>query len=290
MPSKFSTYLYPENNAAQRLKIACTAMSCDQDPAKNRARMQTLITDLIRTDPTVELVIFGEMILGWYQPGESPEYHQQISEPVPGETTQALAVLAQQYKIYICFGLSELVGGKVYNSQVLLNPQGEIQAVHRKRNLKPGEMQANHQPGSARVTTTKIKGFPTGLVICSDTADPDTMWQLMRGKQALIIHSLADDDQDDFVTKFQARLYDAWFVTANRHGQESQQYWPGLITVSDPLGEIRGHKLGQQQVLVSGLRFAQQGSWLQRTLRNIWVKTPLIFHVLRNWKQAKSYL
>jgi predicted amidohydrolase len=290
MPSKLDVYLYDETKPAQRLKIACTAAACARDVGENRARMASTIGAIVKAHPDVELIVWGEMILGWYVPHGPPGSVRPISEPVPGETTQALAALARKHGLYLCFGLSELDGGALYNAQVLLNPQGEIQAVHRKRNLKPGERSAGYQPGSARVTVAEIKGVRTGLVICSDTADLKTIWALMRGRFDLILHSLADDDQDDFVTLFQARMYDAWFVTANRYGREGGHFWPGLITVTDPLGRVRGKKLGQEQVLVYELRFAEPGPWFKRILRNTWIKAPVIAHVIVNWKQAKSYL
>ncbi|MBN1935353.1 MAG: carbon-nitrogen hydrolase family protein [Anaerolineae bacterium] len=288
--SKFDAFLYDETKTTRRIKIATTAMRCERNAWDNRTRIAVMIEAVMQQQPDVELILFGEMILGWYMPGKQSDYHRQISEPIPGETTQTLVLLAQKFGIYICLGISELDGDRLYNSQVLLNPQGEIQVVHRKSNLKPGEVDGGYQPGSAKVTATEIKGIKTGLVICSDTASPRTMWALMRGKFGLILHSLADDDRDDFVTKFQARMYDAWFVTANRFGQENGHFWPGLITVTDPLGAIRSAAQGQEQFLVYELHLAEAGSWFKRAIRNIWVKAPLIVHVIKNWKQARSYL
>jgi len=290
MALKFKTYLYDEEQYEKKIKIAITAMRCDRDPENNRTKMVTTINTIMHEDPGVELVVFGEMILGWYIPGANPGYHREISEPIPGETTQTLASLALKHNIYICFGLSEVDGEVIHNSQVLINPKGEIQAVHRKKNLKRGEMDANYQPGQVMVTETEIKGIRTGIVICSDTASPDTIWELMHSKFELIIHSLADDDQDDFVTRIQARAYDAWVVTANRFGKEVDKHWPGLITVTDPLGDIRHTGQGLEQTLVYELRFAAPGSGVKRVIRNIWVKTPLVFIILKNWKRARSYL
>ena len=290
MITKFRRYLYNETKATKHLKVASTAMACARDAGTNRIKMEAIIDTIMQEHPDVDLVIFGEMILGWYVPGASPERDRQNSESIPGKTTEVAADLARKHEIYICFGLSELDGDKLHNAQVLLNPQGEIQAIHRKKNLKPAETAANYHPGQGLVTSTDIKGVKTGIVICADTASPQTMWALIRGRFDLIIHSLADDDKDDFVTKFQARMYDAWFVTANRFGQEGDQFWPGLTTVTDPLGQIRDAKQGQEQALVYELCFANQGSWLKRAIRAIWVKIPIILHVLRNWKQAKSYL
>ena len=78
------------------------------------------------------------MILGWYNPGQMPEYHRRISKPISRETLRPFASLAAQHGIYLCFGMSEIDDVTLHNSQVLLTPQGEIQAVHRKWNPKPG--------------------------------------------------------------------------------------------------------------------------------------------------------
>jgi predicted amidohydrolase len=288
--SRFRSFLYDEQAATRRLTIASVAMTCDREPEINRTRIANTVDTIVQAHPGVELVIFGEMILGWYNPGGLPQYHQRIAESIPGETTRALAALALRHKIFLCFGLSELDGDVLHNTQVLLNPRGEIQAVHRKRNLKPGERQANYQPGPLAVTITDINGVRTGIVICSDTASPRTMWALMKSRLDLIILALADDDRDDFASKFQARMYDAWLVTANRHGQEGKKLWPGLIVVSDPLGELRITEQGQEQYLVCELGFADTQSWLKRAMRIAWVRTPVIWHVLRTWRRARSYL
>jgi predicted amidohydrolase len=287
--SMLRTFLRNEHNASKSLKVANVAMGCDRDADINRAKMVNTIDTIMQKDPGVELVIFGEMILGWYKPS-SPEYHRQVSEPASGKTTQMLAALAQKHNIYVCFGMSESDDGALYNAQILLNPQGEIQAVHRKRNLKEAEKKANYQPGSKMVTITEIRGIKTGIVICSDTASFRTMWELIKSRLDLIIISLTDDDEDDFVTKFQGRLFDAWVVTANRYGKEDNKYWPGLIVVTDPLGEIQSAKQGQEQFSINELYFGDKGHILRIIIRNVWVKTRLIAHVLRNLKRGLSCL
>jgi predicted amidohydrolase len=284
MPS-LKTFLRDEQNTNRELKVANVAMGCDRDADVNRARLVNTIDAIMQKDPAVELVIFGEMILGWYKPSH-PEYHREISELALGKTTQLLAASAQKYNIYICFGLSESDNGALYNTQILLNPQGEIQAAHRKRNLKEAEKKANYQPGSKKVTITEIKGIKTGIVICSDTASFRTMWELVKSRLDLIIISLTDDDEDDFVTKFQGRLFDAWVVTANRFGKEDNKYWPGLIVVTDPLGEIQCAKQGQEQFAIHELYFEDRGHLMRNIARNVWVKTRLVAHILRHPRRA----
>jgi len=290
-PSPFTSWLYDESTATKRLRIASVAMSCARDPDTNWARIADTIDTIVVDHPDVDLVFLGEMLLGWFNPGKRPEEYRRIAEPISETSLAPLLSQAQEHGIYLCLGLPEREGEALYNTQVLLNPEGEIQARHRKRNLKPAEAQAGYLPGSLPVTVTEIKGVRTGLVICADAASPHTMRELMRQRLDLILLSLADDgDENGFVSRFNARMYDAWVVTANRYGDEDGWFWDGHLVVSDPRGRLRSTSKGQEQILVTECAFPAERSWLARLLRNALVKATLIPHVLRNWKRAKTYL
>lgn len=290
MTSRFRSYLYNEQAAAKRLEVATVAMSCDRDPTVNRARLTCTVDTIMQSHPDTELVIFGEMILGWYKPGTMPEYHRRIAEPTSRENLREFISLAVQYGIYLSFGVCEIDDEIMYNSQVLLNPQGEIQAVHRKWNLKEKEKKANFQAGSAPITITDIRGVRTVIIICSDAKNPHVIRELMRNRPDLIILSLADDkDEEMFMSRLLARLYDAWIVTANRYGDEDGVSWNGHLVVSDPYGELRWTGRDKEQFLVCEPGFPDKGTWLKRVIRNVWVKTPLVFHILRNWRRLSSY-
>jgi predicted amidohydrolase len=287
----FKSFLYNEQTATRHLTVVGVAMACDRDPEKNLLKIANTLETITQAHPAVDLVIFGEMILGWYNPGGMPVYHRRISKPLSRETLQPFASLATRHRIHLCFGMSEISDGPLHNTQVLLTPQGEIQAVHRKWNLKPGEVQANYQPGPGPVTITDIKGVKTAIVICSDAASPRGMWELMRHRPDLIILSLADDaDEGQFMAKFNARMYDAWIVAANRYGEENGCFWNGHMVISDPCGALRATGQGQEQYLAYELGFADEQPWLTRAIRNMWVKAPLAFHIVRHWRRARSYL
>jgi predicted amidohydrolase len=275
----------------RKLTVASLAMRCDQEPGVNRDRMVGIVEAVMGAHPGVEIILFGEMTLGWYQPGKDAGYHQRISEPLRGETLQVLSPLAKRYGIYLCYGMSELDQGRLYNTQVLLDPRGEVQAVHRKLNLKNDEIAAGYQPGPSRVTITEVKGIRTGLVICSDAASPKTMIELVKSRLDLILQGLADDhDEDRFAAKFNASMYDAWFVTANRFGDEDGHFWNGHLVVSDPWGRLRAGSQDQPGHLVYEIEFTENKAWLVSCLRQIVVKTPLIFHLIMNWRKIRIYL
>ena len=287
--SKISSWLYDAGTATRRLKIATVTMQCEIEPAKNLVNITQNIDSIMQQHPDVNLVMFGEMILGHYKPGANPTYHRDISETIPGKATRVLGNQAKQHGIYICFGMSEDSEGQLYNTQVLINPKGEIQTFHRKWNLKPGEVHAGYQPGHLAGNFTNIRSIKTGLIICSDAAHPQTMQTLLRNRPELILFSLADDeDKDWFVAKSNARLYNAWIVSANRFGQE-QNYWNGHTIISDPMGVLRATSIHKAGYLVYDLGFAGDRVLIKRLIRILWVKLPLLLHVLTHLKTLLSY-
>lgn len=290
MLTKFTSWLYNTQTPGDHLKVACVTISIDQDPAKNMENLIKQVDAILQRHPDVELVVFGEMVLGWFNPGKRPEYHQKIARPLSRIFLQPLLNRCQQYGIYLCFGMPELDGGERYNAQVLINPLGEIQSVHRKWHLKPHEKSAGYRPGSTPVTFTGIKNLRTGMVICSDAAHPKTMCQLIKSQLDLIILSLADDrDEDFFMAKFNARMYDAWVITANRYGDEGSHFWDGHTVISDPTGSLRAVSKDKEGYLIFDINIDRNQNILKFLLRNFIVKTSLLFHLLRNLKRIKDY-
>lgn len=287
------SWLYDTGSVTRRLTIATVTKTCEMEPDANLAEMTHMIDNIMRENPDVNLMMFGEMILGHYMPAEASCYHQKIADTIPGKATHILGELAQKHGIYLCFGLSERVVAPsatphFYNTQVLLNPEGEVQTCHRKWNLKSGEAHAGFQPGEHPVTITDILRVKTGIIICADAAHPQTILRLLREKVELILFSLADDaDADWFVAKANARLYDAWVVSANRFGKE-QHYWNGHTVISDPLGHLRVTSVDKAGQWIYELGFPKKNV-LKQLLRSLWVKPSLLFHVLTHLKVLKSY-
>ena len=117
------------------------------------------------------------------------------------------------------------------------------------------------------------------------------MWALIKSRLDLVILSLAEDkDERWFMAKFNARMYDAWVVTANRYGQEGDEFWNGHIVISDPLGELRVTGQDKEQYLVHELKFDANQSRLRTVIRNVYVKAFLVWRILRDWKTARAYL
>jgi len=110
-----------------------------------------------------EVILLPEaMDLGWTDPSALTEA-QSIPE---GQTCRVLINMAKKHGIFICSGLIEKAGDKVYNSAIIINPEGEIILTHRKIN----ELDIGHPYYALgdKLNVCKTPFGTFGLLICAD--------------------------------------------------------------------------------------------------------------------------
>jgi apolipoprotein N-acyltransferase len=209
--SFLKAWLY-ENNITNELLVATVAMTPDKDPGITREKITELIVDIKKSNPKIDLIVFGEVILGWYR-AETKEYHEKISEHIPGVTTNLISRLAEEHNVNISFGMAERSDNKIFNTQILIDHKGEVKHIQRKKNLKSSFFSA----GQESISFVDIKGIKTGIVICYDMRWPETIKSARDNNADLIILSNSDfiDEWDDiyFGYRYLARQYGAWIVT-----------------------------------------------------------------------------
>lgn len=112
-----------------------------------------------------QLVLLPEaMDLGWTDPSALT-----LAGPVPGgKAASMLCDQAKKYHIYVCSGLTEKDGDRVYNAAVLINPMGEVILLHHKIN----ELDIGHPyyalGRSLQVVETDLGAI--GVMICADAS------------------------------------------------------------------------------------------------------------------------
>jgi len=145
------------------IKIAMAQIfSLDGDRSGNFVRVENAIREA--KNGAAEIVCFPEtVILGWV----NPEAHERAC-PIPGEDSGRLCELAKEYRIYLCAGLAEKAGTKLYDSAVLIDATGRILLKHRKINILTELMNPPYRPGK-EVNAVETKFGKIGLLICADT-------------------------------------------------------------------------------------------------------------------------
>jgi len=136
----------------------------DGDREGNCRRIEYALQQANRS--RADIALFQESsILGW----ENPDARQ-LAQPIPGSDSNRIAELAQKHKIMIAIGIDEKVGGRLYDTAILVDKQGLLLWKYRKINVLPGLMRPPYEPGRPEgigVATTEFGRI--ALLICADT-------------------------------------------------------------------------------------------------------------------------
>ncbi len=108
-------------------------------------------------------------------------------EPVPGPVTEKLAAWALGHSSYVVFGLKTRVGGRVYNSALLIDRKGQIVGQYNKIHPTEEELKEGTTPGDDVEPPVFETDFGTiGIQICFDINWRDT-WKRLKQKGAKIV-------------------------------------------------------------------------------------------------------
>jgi predicted amidohydrolase len=114
-----------------------------------------------------DLVLFPELVVH----GHCTPNTWELAEPVPdGPSVRRLIQLARHYRLVLCVGLSEKERDIVYNTQVLIGPDGYL-GKQRKLHLSRDEV--FYYKGGRDLTVFDIGPCKVGIVICYDNQFPE---------------------------------------------------------------------------------------------------------------------
>jgi len=130
----------------------------------------------------VELVLFPELVVH----GHCTPNTWALAEPVPdGPSVRWLEDIARRRRLVICAGLSEKERDIVFNTQVLVGPQGYI-GKQRKLHLSRDEV--FYYKGGREIPVFDVGPCKVGVVICYDNQFPEVARVLaLRGAEVLLM-------------------------------------------------------------------------------------------------------
>jgi N-carbamoylputrescine amidase len=132
-----------------------------------------------------ELVVLPELCTTGYMFADRAEA-ESLAEPVTGPTVAALAALAAELRLHLVAGFAERDGDQLFNSAVLLGPQGLI-GSYRKVHLWDQE-NAVFQPGDLGLPVFDTQLGRLALLICYDLWFPEASRALaLQGAEVLCV-------------------------------------------------------------------------------------------------------
>jgi predicted amidohydrolase len=209
----------------------------------------------------VELALFPELVIH----GHCTPNTWELAEPVPdGPSVRRLVEIARRHRLVVCAGMSEKECDIVFNTQVLVGPQGYI-GKQRKLHLSRDEV--FYYRGGREIPVFGVGPCKVGIVICYDNQFPEVARVLaLRGAEVLLMphagrFKLWDDTPDseasarryshEFLKKYalRARENACFAVLADQAGRagyvdlwprdsENQPHHAGAALIWGPDGEL----------------------------------------------------
>jgi N-carbamoylputrescine amidase len=208
-----------------------------------------------------ELVLFPELVIH----GHCTPDTWQLAEAVPdGPSVNRLEQIAKRYRLVLCAGLSEKEHDIVYNTQVLIGPDGFI---GKQRKLHLSRDEGFYYKGGRELPVFDVGPCKVGIVICYDNQFPEVARVLaLRGADVLLMphaarfkvwndtpesESAARRFAHSFLKKYalRARENACFAVLADQAGRagyvdhwpsdsENQPHHPGAALIWNPDGDL----------------------------------------------------
>ena len=208
------------------------------EPEENLVKMSEMIAG-IASQQRVDLIVFPELITTGSELGVR---FTEFAQRVPGPTINLIAQRANDYGIYIAFGMvtKEKVESVLYNTAILVGPDGELIEVYNKVHLRGEERMAFREGFRLPIAETEIGNI--GLMIGYDLAYPEVARSLSLEGADLIccLASWEASEIDEWKTYLRARAYEnsTFMIGANRVGEDITLSFGGESMVIGPRGEI----------------------------------------------------
>lgn len=185
-------------------------------PERNRARILSALEGV-----SADVIVLPELATTGYL-FVSPEEMKAWAEPVPGPTTERLCAFARRRSCHIVLGIAERVGGDVYNSAVLIGPEG-IVGTYRKMHLFDEEKRC-FKPGDLGFPVFDVAGVRIGLLVCFDHFFPEAARSLALQGAQIIGHpaNLILPGLGQLTTRVRALENRVFWILANRIGTEER--------------------------------------------------------------------
>jgi predicted amidohydrolase len=207
------------------------------EPEENLVKMSEMISK-IASQQRVDLIVFPELITSGYELGVR---FTEVAQRVPGPTINLIAQRANDYGIYVAFGMAtkEKVESVLYNSAILVGPDGDLVEVYNKIHLRGEERMAFREGFRLPVAETDIGNI--GLMIGYDLAYPEVARSLaLEGADLLCCMANWEAAHiDEWKTYIRARAYENSIFVAgvNRVGEDVTLTFGGESMVVGPRGE-----------------------------------------------------
>jgi len=236
------------------MKIAAAQISCALgDLDANLSKIREFSSRA--KDAGAELIVFPEMV----DTGYSMPVIQKHAKAWADGAVPELQTIAKALSIAIASGVSEREGAFIYNSQLVVDANGQVVAKYRKTHLvtaAPLDERGCFSPGNEFSSFT-VAGLRLGLSICYDLRFPEMCRKLAVEHRAnVLINSSAwpFPRVEHLRTLALARAIEnqSYVIVANRVGTDDGVTFCGSSVIVDPYGVTIAAASADREEIIQG--------------------------------------
>ncbi|KJR45003.1 Aliphatic amidase amiE [Desulfosporosinus sp. I2] len=220
------------------------------DKAYNLARI--LETMEIAAANGSKLIAFTEAELTGYCFNDLHEA-KIYSEEVPGRSTGKIINQAREHDLYVVVGLLENFQGKLFNSTVLIGPEGIIGKYRKTHRIYLGADRFSEK-GDIPYTVYSTPIGNIGLIICYDLLFPEACRALaLQGADIIINSTNLPLGTENFIeTLLPARALEnrVFMIASSRVGMERGMSFIGASSIVDPYGRFLARAGSDQEEII----------------------------------------
>ncbi len=206
----------------------------------NIVKMADWIRTIATTQP-VDIIVFPELSVTGYEGGQR---FAQMAQRVPGAATNILGQHASEFGVYVLVGMAvkEKVETVLYNSAVLIGPDGTVAGEYRKLHL-PAEERLVFRPGY-KLAPVETEFGVLGIMLGWDLVFPEVARNLVLDGAEVLLMPAAWEARNVAIWRnlLVSRAYEneVFVAASNRIGQEPSYAFAGESAVLSPSGELLG--------------------------------------------------
>ncbi len=208
-----------------------------------------------------ELVVFPETVTTGYETGLGPEALWELVDEAPGRVTREVQAAAKSLNVHVIWGTYRRgkERGEVYNSAILIGPDGEIIGIYDKTHPAPWE---RRDGGGWAMVGNRADVFETalgsiGMIICYDGDFPELSRLLaIKGAEIIARPSALQRSFDIWYITNCARAYDnhVYVVASNLVGPDALgNYGFGHSMIVNPIAWRLAQARGTEEIVAAKL-------------------------------------
>jgi formamidase len=215
-------------------------------------KMADITANINKNFPWVQMVMFHELVVPGLVQFVTTQYNdtwKKNAESIPGPLTEKLCALARKTGRWLVPGsMNERDGDKLYNTAIVISPQGEIVAKYRK--MFPWlPYESGTTPGDQFCVFDIPEVGRFGLCICYDMWFPEVSRTLAwMGAEVILQPTLtptSDRELELTMCRANALFNQCYFISVNGIGE----WGGGRSTMIDPDGRILQEASANQTIL-----------------------------------------